>query len=78
MEVIECKLAKLSNRVADLLNVAIDTNDRLPQCISRKCKPRLETLESAVEDLEAIYIIFERKPHYKFCLQTHPSNRTQL
>ena len=55
MEVIQCKLAKLNNRVADLLNVAVDTNDGLPQCISRRCKPRLKTLESAVEDLEAIY-----------------------
>ena len=47
---IQCKLA---TRFADLLNVAVDANDGLPQCVCRRCKRRLETLESALEDLEA-------------------------
>ena len=51
---IQCKLAELSNRVADLLNVAVDANDGLPQCICRRCKRRLEAMKSAIEDLEAI------------------------
>ena len=60
----QCKLAKLSNKVADLLNVAIDANDRLPQCICRRFKCRLESLGSTVEDLES----YLKGSHvYKIC-----------
>ena len=45
------RLLELSNRVADLLNVAVDANDGLPQCINRRSKRRLETPDSAILSL---------------------------
>ena len=44
---------KLSNKVTGLLNVIVDVNDGLPQCVCRKCKQRLESPETALKDLEA-------------------------
>ena len=43
----------LPNRISSLLDVSIDASDGFPQYVCMKCKRRLESLESAAEDLKA-------------------------
>ncbi len=42
---------QLSTRIADLLDVNVDSSDCLPQHVCWKCKRRVEVLENAAQDL---------------------------
>ena len=44
---------RLPGRIADMLDVSVDSNDGFPEHVCKRCKRRLERLEKAAEDLES-------------------------